>query len=104
MDITTRDRLAMTPYAATPIFPAIPRMIVLNTIITIPDETSVISEGRPLEKIPSASFPDILHFLRWNWFFLLKRYGERTNMLMTGAIPVASTAPKMPIPKGNMNT
>ena len=79
-------------------------MILLNMMMTMPEEISVIRDGSPLEKIPSESLAESLHLTRWNWFFFVSRYGDCTRILITGASPVASTAPKIPIPSGNMNT
>ena len=37
----------MIPYAPTPIFPKILRIIILKTIITIPEESSVTNDENP---------------------------------------------------------
>ena len=79
-------------------------MIELKTIMTTPEETSVISDGTPLPIIPAIR-PG-LGAVRTGLNRLRRKikWGERIRRLMTGARPVAKTAPKIPIPQGKMNT
>ena len=62
--MTTNDKLAITPYAATPTFPSRFKIMALKTIMTIPEETSVTKEGTPLEKIPVIVFNEIVLFIK----------------------------------------
>ena len=67
-------------------------------MITTPEETSVISEGSPLEKIPRESLAESLHLTRWNWFLFREQIRGLHKDTDHRRKPVASTAPKIPIP------
>ena len=79
-------------------------MMVLNTIMTTPEDTSATRDGTPKDTtVPAALRPQPLR-LKWKPFLRLTRWRESTQRLNTGASPVASTAPNIPIPNGKMNT
>ena len=75
----------------------------LNTIRTIPDETSVINDDSPGIRMfllrPRAGRT----FLIRNVFFFLIKCSDNTARLMAGASPVANAAPKIPMDSGNIN-
>lgn len=102
MEVITRDRLAITPYAATPVFPCSLRIIMLKTIITMPEAVSVIREGRPMDKIFPARAGENFTLEGWNLFFFVIKCHDKIHMLMIGAKAVARTAPSMPIWKGKI--
>ena len=95
-------KLATIPYAATPVFPS--NITRLNIISAIADAISPIKEEKPSKKIFFIFEKLILHLQIWNPFFLLMKCIERIQRLITGEIPVAKAAPKIPIDIGNIKT
>ena len=75
----------------------------LNTISTMPEDSSVIKDDTPGERMDMASLRLHLHLKMDRVLFLLNRCRKSTPMLMTGASPVAIAAPDIPMENGNMN-
>ena len=96
--------MATTPYAATPVFPTSVRIIPLNTIITIPEESWDSSDGNPRARLIFTFSRGRPVFTIWNPLDFFSQWGAMIRMPIAGDIPVASTAPKIPIPIGNINT
>ena len=73
-------------------------------MMTIPEETSVTRDGMPLDKMPEASAHVLLNllFIKRNRFCFRMKKGDKIIRLTTGARPVASTAPKIPMLSGKM--
>ena len=103
IETTINQRFAITPYAATPVLPAISINRKLNTIRTIPVEISVKNDGKPLAIIPPIALPEIFVLTTWKVFFFLMKYCIVKIKLKTGDKHVASTAPNIPIPNGKIN-
>ena len=79
-----------------------PRMMLFSTIMTMPEENSVTSEGRPSDR--TAPTTGRRKARRRRAKPARRRCSDRMARLIQGARPVAKTAPKMPIWQGKMNT
>ena len=80
--------------------PSIPRISELKTMITMPEEKPPLPGGHPAGKNADGPLPLGAAGHRLKLVFPLEEMGERMQMLIKGASPVANTAPKIPMPQG----
>ena len=72
--------------------------------MTIPEETSVIREETPRERIPRVCFPLKAHRTGRKLFFRRRKWVEEMRIPMQGATQVAKAAPNIPMPRGKIKT
>ena len=75
-------------------------MMKLNSTSTRPEDSSEIREGAPsmtCSPVPRKFRPD-----RRGTRVRFRKWPERMTRLITGARPVANTAPNIPMPQGKM--
>ena len=75
----------------------------LKAMITTPEDTSVISDGTPAEQMAASNRGCGRLRTGRNRGLRRRNPAASTPMLISGAKPVASAAPKMPSPSGKMN-
>ena len=69
---------------------------ILKIIITIPEENSIISDGKPSDNIDFAMLKAGFVLIMRKVFFFLIKCIERIERLITGERQVANTAPNIP--------
>ena len=78
-------------------------MMALNTIITMPEDIWASRDGKPRERVMPHRRPSGLVRSRWKPLSFFSQWGAMIRIPITGARPVANTAPKIPMPQGKMN-
>ena len=94
--------MAITPYAATAIFPARPSMIKLNTMVVIPLAISPTNATTPRLHDFASILIEGNAGLNLMLFFFDKKCVRHIRILTIGETPVASAAPTIPNPRGNI--
>ena len=100
--VVTIAILATTPYAATPIFPAIPSITKLYARVITADDISPTKADTPNWHPDTSSFTDGLHTLILIVLFLEKKCIQHIAIPITGERTVASAAPSIPSFIGNI--
>ena len=102
--VATMATFATTPYAATPMLPESPRIRKFSTIVVMPPAISPMNPETPTALTCASSLNVGLCQRKRSVFVFLRKCRALIPMPTMGDAAVASAAPAMPIPSGNIST